>query len=88
MVGKQAKPSVSKKGKLHKLIFVGPKENGIIDDLAERLIELKLVQEVFLEDHNSGYLAKVRFFAETDPDKPEVYIARHVSKDFGNVIKG
>ncbi len=81
--------SVSKKkGKLHKLFFVGPKPNGIIERLADRLIELRLVQEVFLEDHNSGYVAKIRFFVEEEPERPETYIARHLSKDFGTVVKG
>ena len=79
--------SVSKrKGKLHKLFFVGPKPNAIIDNLAERLIELRLVQEVFLEDHNSGYVAKIRFFEEPKRS-PEVYISSNISKDFGRVIR-
>lgn len=83
----RAKTSVSKKkGKLHKLFFVGPKPIGKIDILADRLIELNMVQEVFLEDHNSGYAAKVRFYNE--PKRPEAYIASNVSKDFGKVIKG
>ena len=76
-----------KKGKLHKLFFVGPKPNGIIDKLAERLIELRLVQEVFLEDHNSGYVAKIRFFEDKEPKRPEAYIASNISKDFGIVVK-
>ena len=80
--------SVSKrKGKLHKLFFVGPKPNAIIDNLAERLIELRLVQEVFLEDHNSGYVAKIRFFAGSQPKRPESYIASLISKDYGKVVK-
>jgi len=80
--------SVSKKGKLHKFFFVGPKDNVAIDNLADRLIELRFVQEVFLEDHNSGYVAKVRFFPDSEPKMPEKYIASNVSKDFGKVVKG
>jgi hypothetical protein len=77
-----------KRGRLHKLFFADPKPNGVIEKLADRLIELRLVQEVFLEDHNSGYMAKIRFLEEEEPEKPEVYIARHISKDFGTVVKG
>lgn len=87
MTSNRAKPSESKKGKLHRLFFVGPKDNVAIDNLADRLIELRFVQEVFLEDHNGGYMAKVRFFPDTEPKMPEKYIATNISKDFGKVVK-
>ena len=80
--------SASKKGKLHRIFFVGPKKNAVMDELAERLIELNFVQEVFLEDYNSGYVAKIRFFIDREPERPETYISKLVSKDFGAVVKG
>lgn len=88
MANKRAKPSGSKKGKLHKLFFVGPKDNVMIENLADRLIELRFVQEVFLEDHITGYKVMVRFFPENEPKRPETYITTNVSKDFGKVVKG
>ncbi len=80
--------SASKKGKLHRIFFVGPKPDAPMEELAERLIELRFVQEVFVDEHNSGYVAKIRFFADTEPERPEVYISKLISRDFGAVIKG
>jgi hypothetical protein len=84
---KTTRNSGSNRGKLHKLFFVGPKDNVGMENLADRLIELKLVQEIFLDEYSNGYIAKVRFLADNEPKMPDVYIARHISKDFGRVMR-
>ena len=43
-------PMVKKRGILHKFYFIEPKENVDAEKLAERLISLKPVEEVFLTD--------------------------------------
>ena len=62
--------SASKKGKLHRIFFVEPKKNVVMDELAERLIALNFIQEVFLEDNRNGYEAKIRFFPDREPERP------------------
>ena len=85
-VNKENKNSSGAKGKLHKLLFVDPKGNVSMDDLAERRIALRLVQEIFLNGHEKGYIAKVRFFPEKEPRSVAGYIAGQLSKDFGKVV--
>ena len=80
--------SASKRGRLHRIFFVGPKPNVAMDELAERLIALNFIQEVLLEDHRGGYVAKIRFFVDLEPERPETYISRLISRDFGAVVRG
>jgi hypothetical protein len=85
---KTRRTSVSKRGALHRIYFCSPKESTNADMLADRLIGLRLVQEVFLTDIEDGYVVKVRFTKGKEPERPDAYIARNVSRDFGHVIKG
>ncbi len=75
------------KAKLHRLLFVNPKESANMDELAQRLISLKLVQEVILYDHRLGYVAKVRFHQGSEPKNVRAYISGLLSKDYGCVVK-
>jgi hypothetical protein len=84
---KTRRTSVSKKGKMHRIYFCSPKENTNLDTLADRLIGLRLVEEVFLMDIDDGYVAQVRFTENKEPEKPDAYIAKNVGKSFGAVIK-
>ncbi len=77
----------SDKGKLHKLLFVNPKGTADMDGLAQRLISLRLVQEVILYDHRLGYAAKVRFHQGCEPKNVRAYISGLLSKDYGCVVK-
>ncbi len=84
---KNKKGSGAKKVKLHKLLFVDPKNTVSMDELADRLIALKLVQEIFLADHEKGYVVKVRFFPEKEPRSAAGYVSGQLSRDFGIVVK-
>ena len=74
-------------GRMHTVYFQNPKKNVAMDELAERLIELKLVTEVILNEEKDGYIAKLRFIPNREPKDPSLYIARCVSRDFGKVDK-
>ncbi|MFI5412695.1 MAG: hypothetical protein ACHQX1_02290 [Candidatus Micrarchaeales archaeon] len=77
---------VRKKGILHKFYFIKPRENADADDLAERLISLKLVEEVFLTDGDYGFVVKARFLNGKEPDNVTRYISRNLSAKFGKVV--
>lgn len=82
---KQTKVSASSR-KLHRLLFVGPKSTVDIEQLADRLIALKLVEEIFVNDHEKGYQARLRFFEGKEPKKVLNYLALNISRDFGDVV--
>ncbi len=86
-MNKKNKKGSGAKGKLHKLLFMDPKETVSMDELADRLIALKLVQEIFLAGYERGYVAKVRFFPEREPKSVAGYVSGQLSKDFGIVVK-
>ncbi len=86
-MGKRLKKRSGVKGKLHRILFVGPKPGVRMEELAERLIELRLVQAIVLDEHEQGYLAKVWFFANSPPKNPAVYLSSQLSRDFGEVVR-
>ena len=68
----------------HRFHFRNPR-NLDIDKLAQRIVELRLVQDVILRDHEEGFHASVRFFGKLDPIRARAYIASNISKDYGEV---
>ena len=79
------RPSVNKKGKLHRFYLVEPKPNADADALAERLISLKPVEEVLLTDGAYGFIVKVRFTNGKEPRDVVDYIKEKISDRFGTV---
>ena len=86
-MGKKRTGNSGARGRTHRFLFVGPKPNVRMEELAERLVELRLVQEIVLDEHERGYMAKVRFFQDNQPKDPSVYLSRQLSKDFGRVVR-
>jgi len=83
-----AKASVSKKEDgYHRIIFVNPKPEVGPGDLAESLVNLRLFEDIFVENHKKGYLAMVKFFPGCEPKKPDRYIAGKIGDGFGDVVK-
>ena len=78
--------SVSSDG-FHRIFFMGPKPNMGPGDLAERLVNLRLFEDISVENHRNGYVAKVKFFPGKEPKRPEQYIAKNVGEEFGEVVK-
>lgn len=78
--------SAKRKGKLHKFFFVEPQENANADELAEKLISLKSVEEVFVTDGDCGFVVKARFSKEGEPKDVMKFIKGHIGRSFGAVV--
>ena len=85
MARKISKGSASPVRKMHRIRFVGPKNNVSMGMLAERLIELNLIEEAYVDVSENDFVAKVWFVAGRMPKYPSSYIAKYLSKDFGKV---
>ena len=70
--------------KSHRFLFRSPRDFDM-DRLAQRIIELRLVEDVILKDHEKGFHASVRFFGKLDPIRARAYIASNISRDYGEV---
>ena len=75
-----------KRGVLHKFYFIEPRENADADLLAEKLISLKPVEEVFLTDGDYGFIVKARFFKDEEPNDVTKYISSKMGGRFGKVV--
>ena len=82
MKRKQTKGSESRVR--HRFHFRNPR-NLDIDKLAQRIIALRLVEDVILRDHEEGFHASVKFFGKLDSVRARAYIASNISKDYGEV---
>lgn len=74
-----------KKGILHRFYLIEPKPNANADQLAEKLISLKSVEEVFLSDGDYGFIVKVRFLDGKEPSDVAHYIKGRIASRFGTV---
>ena len=68
----------------HRFHFRNPRICDI-DKLAQRIIALRLVQDVILQDHEEGFAASVKFFGKLDSIRARAYIASNISKEYGEV---
>ncbi len=74
-----------KKGILHRFYLIEPRPNANADELAEKLISLKPVEEVFLSDGAYGFIVKVRFLNGKEPSDVVNYIRSRMASRFGTV---
>jgi len=77
--------SSTKKSRLHRFYLIRPKANANIDELAERLMGLKHVEEVYVTDGEYGYLVKTRFGSEKNGEDAASYIRKNIGSRFGAV---
>ncbi len=75
-----------KRGVFHKFYLVHPKENANADELAERLIMLKPVEEVFLTDGDFGFVVKARFTDGKEPNDVTSFISKNINSKFGKAV--
>jgi hypothetical protein len=75
----------SVKKKFCKFYIANPVENADVDALANRLIALKNVAEVYITDciNNGGILVKTRF--DEKPEDLEGFLSKHLGKHYGEV---
>ncbi len=74
-----------KRGSLHRFYLVEPKPNVNADELAEKLISMKPVEEVLLSDGDYGYLVKVRFENGKEPVDVVNYLKEKIAVRYGVV---
>lgn len=74
-----------KKGSLHRFYLIEPRPNADAGRIAEKLIALKQVEEVFLSDGDYGFIVKVRFLDGKEPPDVENYLKENVATRFGTV---
>ena len=82
---KQSESHFARRNRLHRFFFIEPRSNANADELAENLIKLPTVQEIYLTDGDYGFLVKARFLNGKEPHDITRYIAGHVSTKFGRV---
>jgi cell division protein FtsX len=71
---------------LHKFFFLKPKANTNANDIAEKLLSLKNVQEVILTEGDIGYIVKTRLFSEREDAETRHYIEKNVGQMLGFAV--
>ena len=71
--------------KFYKFYFVQPPINVDANRVAERLIGIKNVEEVFVTDGDYGFIVKTRFFEGEEPYDAYNYISKKLGSNFGKV---
>ncbi len=57
------------------------------NEVAEKLVNLRLFEGIYVENHSKGYVAKVKFFPGCEPKRPDEYISKSIGKEFGLALK-
>ena len=73
-----------KRSSLHRFYLIEPKPNANADALADQLIALKNVEEVYVADGDYGFIVKVKFFDGNEPSDVINYLKGTINK-FGVV---
>jgi hypothetical protein len=76
----------TRKGVMRKFYFIRPRKNINAGELAEKLIELKPVEEVFLTEGDCGFIVKARFTNNKEPKDVVDYISKNVGSKYGKVV--
>ena len=66
-------------------LYIKPKPSVSPEDLAEKLISLKDIEEVFLSEERSGYLLKTKFYDQIDHGDAIRYIQKEIGSGFGTL---
>jgi hypothetical protein len=71
--------------KFYKFYFLQPPTNVNADRIAEQLIGIKNVEEVFVTDGDYGFIVKTRFFEGQEPDDAFNFISKRLGSNYGKV---
>ncbi len=78
---------IKKDGKtFHKFFLIKPKEGMELEDLANGLVALPDVLEVYATEGTIGFMVKARFDGEREPEEVAQYIRKNISKDYGTLV--
>ncbi|MEM0154733.1 MAG: Lrp/AsnC ligand binding domain-containing protein [Methanothrix sp.] len=70
----------------HKFFLIKPKHGMDINTLADNLISLPDVLEVYATEGSIGFMVKARFDGEKEPEDVADYIKKNISKDYGTLV--
>lgn len=71
---------------MHKFYFIKPRSNADAGKLAEKLIELKPVEQVFLTEGDCGFIVKARLMNDKEPKDVVRYISKMIGSSYGKVV--
>ncbi len=78
---------VKRNGKTyHKFFLIKPKQGMDLNSLANELVSLPDVIEVYATEGTIGFMVKARFDGEREPEEVAKYIEENVSKDYGTLV--
>jgi len=78
---------IKKNGKtFHKFFLIKPKQGMELEDLANGLVALPDVLEVYATEGTIGFMVKARFDGEREPEEVANYIKKNISKDYGTLV--
>ena len=85
MTGNKKPNNVHMHGTFHKFYLLKPKHTAKIKDVADSIMGLKDVQELYLTEGDYGFMLKTRFSDNKKPDEVEKYLAKNLDQKFGAV---
>ena len=71
--------------RFYKFYLVRPPSNANADHLAEQLMGIKSVEEVFVTDGDYGFVVKARFFDGKEQEDIQEYITKRLGGNYGMV---
>ena len=79
--------TVRKDGKtFHKFFILRPKEGVEIAKVANELLALNDVLEVYVTEGNAGFMVKARFDGEREPEQVASYIKANIDNRYGTLV--
>ena len=79
--------TVKKNGRtFHKFFILRPKDGVEIAKVANELLALNDVLEVYVTEGNAGFMVKARFDGEREPEDVARYIKENVDNRYGTLV--
>lgn len=86
-IGTRRKGSAKRLSKgFYRFYFVEPPEGADADRLAERLMGIKDVEEVFVTDGDYGYVVKARSLEGKEPDDTDRHLIKCIGGNFCKAV--
>ena len=79
--------TVRKDGKtFHKFFILRPKDGVEITKVANELLALNDVLEVYVTEGSAGFMVKARFDGEREPEQVAEYIKNNIDNRYGTLV--
>lgn len=74
------------RGIVHKFYFVRPRQNADAGEIAEKLLGLRPVDQVYVTEGDCGFIVRARVTDGREPKGVADYIAKNVGGRYGRVV--